>query len=236
MRNVAGFLLCASIGVHAADMIEIRYQDGEADGSTYVTRYLVTDRYLRMDEGHDDADFTLLDRKTRKIVNVIHDSKVIVTMHDRKLPNAPPHAYSVEKKVTPVRKGTMRIQVLADGKVCSETVAAARLFPDAALALAEYKTALAYTQWVTYQITPKELRQDCDLVQHVWQADYALSQGLPIEDRDYSGRVRQYLDGKKTPLRPKLFALPKTYGVFQLPESDSEGIGNSSQPSAEQAR
>lgn len=217
-------------------MLELRYQDREADGSSYQTRYLVTDRYLRMDEGRDDGDFTLLDRKTRKVLNVVHDSKLIIAMHDQKLPKAPPLAYRVEKKVVPVREGTVRLQVLADGRVCSETVAAAKLHPDASHALLEYKTALAYTQWVTYRTTPPELRQVCDLVHHVWQADYSLSHGLPIEERDYSGRVRQYLGGDKLSLKAELFKLPKTYEVYQLPEPEGKGADNSSQPSGVQAR
>jgi len=229
-------MLCACVGVLAADMIEIRYQDSEADGSSYQTRYLITDRYLRMDEGRDDADFTLLDRQTRKIVNVVHDSKLIIAMHGNKLPKSSPHAYRVEKKVTPMRSGTVRLKVLADGKLCSETVAAAGLFPDAAQALSEYKTALAYTQWATYRSTPTELRQNCDLAHHMWQADYALSQGLPIEERDYAGRLRHYTAGSTRPLKGELFILPNAYEMFQLPEPDGDGADFSSQPSAVQAR
>ncbi len=236
MKTVAGFLLCASVMVHAADMIDIRYQETEADGSSYQTRILVTDAYLRMDEGRDDGDFTLLDRKTRKIMNVLHDRKMIIAMHDRPLPQTPQHTYRVEKKVVPVREGTVRLQILADGKLCSETVAAAKLFPDAARAQAEYNKALAYTQWVTYRSTPAELRQDCDLVHHVWEADYALSQGLPIEERDYSGRVRHYIAGSKRTQQAELFVLPKSYEVFQLPYPEGDEAESSSQPSSLQAR
>ncbi len=211
-------------------MIELRYQDSEDGAAPYPTRILVTDRYLRMDEGRDDGDFVLFDRKTGKVANVLHERRMLMAMHDKKLPVNPPHAYRVEKKVTPVRAGTVRVQVLADGKLCSETVAASRLFPDAARALTEYKAALAYTQWTTYRNTPVELRQDCDLVHHVWQTGMALSQGLPIEERDYAGRVRQYVGGEKRKLKPELFRLPKSYELLELPDFEGEGAGSSSQP------
>lgn len=236
MKVFTILMLLASAAVQAADMVELRYQEAEADGSSYQTRILVTDHYLRMDEGRDDGDFTLLDRETRKIVNVMHDRKMIIAMLDSVLPKSSPHAYRVEKKVTSVREGTVRLQVMVDGKLCSETVAAAKLFPDAARAQAEYKKALAYTQWVTYRTTPIELRQDCDLVHHVWQAEDALSQGLPIEERDYTGRVRRYSGGSKRPLKAELFKLPKAYEVLHLAEPEADEAGSSSQPSAVQTR
>lgn len=217
-------------------MIDLRYQDSEGDAAPYETRILVTDRYLRMDDGRDGSDFVLFDRRTGKVSNVLHGQKMLMAMHDEKLPAEPPHAYRVERKLTQVRSGTMRVQVLADGKLCSETVAVAKLFPDAARAMAEYKAALAYTQWTTYRNTPAELRQDCDLVHHVWQTGISYSQGLPIEERDYAGRVRQYVGGEKRPLRPELFKLPEGYEMLELPDMEEEGKGSISQPLAVQAR
>jgi len=236
MKILAVCIMLLGVAAQAADMVELRYQDSEADGLSYHTRILVSSRYLRMDEGSDGGDFILLDRKTGKIVNVLRERKMLLAMHDRRLPKTPPQTYKVEKKVTPVREGTVRVQVLADGKLCSETVAAVKLFPDAARALAEYKAALAYTQWTSYRGTPAELRQDCDLVHHVWQTGYALSQGLPIEERDYAGRVRQYAGGEKHALRPELFRLPRGYERIQLPELEGAGAGSNSQPSAVQER
>lgn len=230
MKRFAGLLLFACAAAQAADMIELRYQDSEGGAPAYQTRILVTERYLRMDDGNDSADFVLFDRKTGKVSNVMHERKMLMALQHKKLPQQPAHAYRMERKVTPVRAGTVRVQVLADGRLCSETVAAARLYPDAARALAEYKAALAYTQWVTYRNTPAELRQDCDLVHHVWQSGMALSQGLPIEEHDYSGRIRQYVGGETRKLKPELFELPKNYESFSLPDINEGGAGNSSQP------
>jgi hypothetical protein len=235
LRLSVGLVLLACAAANAAEMLDLRYQDSEADGASYPTRILVTERYLRMDEGRDDGDFVLFDRKTGKLVNVLHERKMLMAMHAGKLPKAAPHAYRVEKKVTPVREGTVRVQVLAGGKLCSETVAAAKLFPDAVRALSEYKAAMAYTQWTTYRNTPAELRQDCDLVHHVWETGHALSHGLPLEERDYAGRVRQYVGGEKRTLKPKLFKLPKGYEMLELPGFE-EASGSSLQPSAVQAR
>lgn len=223
-------MLLACTAAQAADMIDLRYRDSEGDEAAYPTRILVTERYLRMDDGNDDADFVLFDRKTGKVSNVIHAQKTILFIQDRKMPKNSAPGYRVEQKVAEVRPGTVRVQVLADGKVCSETVAAASLYPDAARALGEYKAALAYTQWVTYRNTPAELRQDCDLVHHVWQTGMSLSRGLPIEERDYAGRIRQYVSGETRKLKPELFKLPRNYEPFMLPDIGGMGAGKKSQP------
>jgi hypothetical protein len=236
LKVFVGFALFACAVAQAADMIDLRYQDSEDGAPAYQTRILVTEGHLRMDDGRDDADFILFDRKSGRVSNVLHDRKMLMAFSDKKLPDKPAHAYQVEKRVTPVREGTVRVQVWADGKLCSETVAVAKLHPEAARALTEYKAALAYTQWATYLNTPAELRQDCDLVHHVWQTGMALSQGLPIEERDYAGRLRQYVSGEKRELDPGLFQLPKNYELLELPGVEAEGAGSSSQPMAVQTR
>jgi hypothetical protein len=93
-------------------------------------------------------------------------------------------------------------------------VAAERLLPEAAKALAEYMAALAWTQYQTYQNTDPPMRQDCDLVHHVWNTGLALSHGLPIESRDYAGRSRQLQKQGREKLRPGLFKLPEGYAVI----------------------
>lgn len=229
MRAFAAGLLLMCAGAQAAEMIELRYQDSEDGLPAYQTRILVTDRYLRMDGGADASDFVLFDRKIGKLVNVVREQQTIIALPNKRLPGKPSLPYRVERKVLPVQAGTVRVQVLADGKLCSETVAVPRLYPGAARAMAEYKAAMAYTQWLTYRNTPPELRQNCDLAHHVWQTDMALSQGLPIEERDYSGRLRHYLSGETRRLEPALFELPKGYESFTLPDA-GEGAGSNSQP------
>lgn len=229
MRAVAAGLLLMCAGAQAAEMIELRYQDSEDGMPAYQTRILVSAHYLRMDGGSDAGDFVLLDRKTGKLVNVVREQKTIMALPAGKPPAKPSLPYRVERKLLPVQAGSVRVQVLADGKLCSETVVVPRLYPEAARAMAEYKAAMAYTQWLTYRNTPPELRQNCDLAHHVWQTDMALSQGLPIEERDYSGRVRLYLSGETRRIEPSLFELPEGYGSFSLPDA-GEGAGSNSQP------
>lgn len=211
------WLALASVGVQAADMIELRYQDQDPGDAPYLTRVLMTDRYLRLDDGNDSADFVLLERKSKTVTNVLHSQNSLTRLPKRKLPKARAPGHKLEEKVTLVRPGTTRVQISSEGKLCSETVAAKNLLPEASKALAEYKSALAYTQWQTYQNTPADMRQHCDLVNHVWYVGRAFAYGLPLEERDDAGRTRQLIASGRRPVNAELFKLPKHYTLTQLP-------------------
>lgn len=227
MRFIASLLLLMCVKAYAVGMLELRYQDQDPGSEPYLTRILISDRYMRLDGGEDNGDFVLFDRKSRQVVNVLRDQKILMRMHNRPLPKVRSQAYKLEEKATPVNKDTLRVQVLADGELCSETVSSKNMLPGAAQAMAEYKSALAYTQLQTYLNTPTDLRQTCDLVHHVWEIGRALSYGLPIEERDYEGRLRQFSGGEMKRLDPGLFRLPKGYASMQPPE------GGQSEPSVQ---
>lgn len=197
-------------------MIELRYQDQDSGDAPYLTRVLITDRYMRLDQGHDDGDFILLDRKSGVLTNVTRDQKTILRLPRKLLPALPP-SYKIEEKVMAVRPGTVRVQLYSGAMRCSETVAAQRLLPEAVKALAEYKNALAYTQWQTYQNTPSDMQQACDLVQHVWGATRSLAHGLPLEEQDYAGRSRVLVASGRISVKPALFKLPRNYAVMEPP-------------------
>lgn len=234
MRFIACLLVLLCVKAQAAGMLELRYQDQDPGSEPYLTRILISDRFVRLDGGEDSGDFVLFDRKSRRVVNVLHDQKILMRMHNRPLPRTRPQDYKLDEKTTPVKKGTLRVQVLADGKLCSETVSAKGLQPDAVRALSEYKSALAYTQLQTYLNTPADLRQACDLAHHVWDTGRALSYGLPIEERDYEGRLRQFSGSAMKRLNPALFKLPKGYVTMQPPEGDQ--TAPSVQPSPVQTK
>jgi hypothetical protein len=204
---------------YAADMTVLTYRDQDPGTPSYTTRVLVTPRFVRLDEGNDAGNFILLNRKTGDLVNVLHDTKNTMHIRNKRVPEETRPAWKVDERIEDVRPGTQRITLTANGTVCSQSVAAKKLLPDAAKALAEYKVALAWTQFQTYKNTPDDLRQDCDLVEHVWDTGRAMRHGLPIEERDYAGRVRVLEKQGREKLRAGLFRLPAGYAVtYATPE------------------
>ena len=58
--------------------------------------------------------------------------------------------------------------------------------------MAELKSILAATQYRMWQDSPREMQHDCDLANQVWDSATVLKLGLPLEEREYSGRTRQF--------------------------------------------
>lgn len=199
--------LLASGAAHAADMISLRYVDQDPGDPPYLTRVFVTPQYLRMDDGSDDGDFVLLDRRAKKVVNVMRGNQLAMVFTAGTLPPKPA-AWQARLDVQAGAPGTRRYQLSVKGVVCSEGIAAQRAAPDAARAMAEFKAVLAATQYRVWQDSPREIQHDCDLANQVWESGATLKLGLPLEEREFTGRSRQFESEAKEPVRPELFRIP----------------------------
>ena len=196
---------------NAADMIRLVYQDRDPGGTPYVTRMLITPQFVRIDGGHDQGDFILLDRAAHKVYSVDHSARQILVIAQQRVAAQAPKPWRVQSRVATVRPGTVRQQISVNGKLCATLVATAKLFPDAVAAQREYKEVLAAMQWRTWQNTPADLRDPCDLALQVMEIPLQYSQGLPLEADDANGRTRSIQEEGTVPLDSTLFVLPKGY-------------------------
>lgn len=201
---------------HAADMIALRYVDQDPGDPPYLTRILVTPDFMRMDSGNDDGDFVLLDRRQRRITNVTRDNKLAMVFTAGTLPPKPA-GWKPRLDAHPAAPGTQRFSLALKDVVCSEGVAAHAAAPDAARAMAELKSVLAAMQYRVWEASPRELQHDCDLANHVWESGATLELGLPLEEREFSGRTRQLESESKQPLQPELFRVPDGMTVINAP-------------------
>jgi len=200
----------------AADMIALRYVDQDPGDPPYVTRILVTPDFMRMDDGKDAGDFFLLDRRHKKVINVMHGNQLAMVFSAGKLPPKPT-GWKPRLDVKPAATGTQRFSLTVKGVVCSEGVAARAAAPDAARAMAELKSVLAAMQYRVWKDSPSELQHDCDLANQVWESGATLKLGLPLEEREFSGRTRQFESESKQPLQPELFRVPDGMPVVDAP-------------------
>jgi hypothetical protein len=216
MRALFGLLLMCAGAAHAADMTVVRYVDQDPGDAPYPTRILVTPDFLRMDGGEDGGDFVLLDRKQRQVINVMRDTKLAMVFTAGVLPPKP-QGWNPGLDVQAGAPGTRRFSLVLDGVVCSEGVAAAAAAPDAARAMAELKTVLAATQYRVWQDSPRDLQHDCDLANQVWESGATLSLGLPLEEREFTGRTRRFESESNEPVRPELFRVPDGMTAINAP-------------------
>lgn len=212
---LAAWLLLVG-STHAADMVALRYLDQDPGDPAYPTRILVTPDFLRMDGGADDGDFVLLERRTQRVFNVMREARMTMVFAAASVPPKPETwSARVERHSGPT--GTLRYRLMLGDVVCSEGSVAPRAAPDAARALTELKTALAATQYRVWRDTPPELRHDCELVNLVWEAGAVTALGLPLEEREFSGRSRVLQQQTTEPARPELFRLPQDFAVIDAP-------------------
>ena len=209
--------------VHAADMIAprqemiaLRYVDQDPGDPSYLTRILVTPDFLRMDDGNDGGDFVLLDRRQRQVTNVTRDNKLAMVFSAGTLPSKPA-GWKPRLDTHPAAPGTQRFSLVLKDVVCSEGVAARSAAPDAARAMAELKSVLAAMQYRVWAGAPRELQHDCDLANLVWESGATLELGLPLEEREYTGRTRQLESESKQPMQPELFRVPDGMTAINAP-------------------
>lgn len=200
----------------AADMTVLHYVDQDPGAAPYVTRILVTADFMRMDGGQDNGDFALLDRRQRQLINVTYDNKLALVFASGTLPPKPAHLKS-RLDVHKAARGTRRFSLKVNGVVCSEGVAALGAAPDAARAMAELKSVLAATQYRVWKDSPAELQHDCDLANQVWETESTLKLGLPLEEREFTGRTRKFERETRQPLQPELFRVPAGLTVINAP-------------------
>ena len=203
---LATCLVCSP--VFAADMIEVRYQDQEPGAAAYTTRILVTPRFMRVDGGRDEGDFFLLDRRRHTLVNVMRDSKLAMVFRRGALPQKP-SSWHARLETHAARPGTRAYTLTVRDTVCSEGVAASKAAPDVAKAMAEMKDVLASMQYRVWKETLPSAQHDCDLANHVWETGTTLRVGLPLEERDFTGRTRVFESETRLPQRPGLFRVPR---------------------------
>lgn len=197
-------------------MTVVRYIDQDPGDPAYTTRVLVTPDFLRMDNGADDGDFVLLDRRARTVVNIMRDSGMAMRFVAGKVP-ARPATWRAKLQTRPAAPGTQTYTLAVNGVVCSAGVLSPRAAPDAAQALAELKTVLAATQYRVWKDSPRELQHDCDLANQVWEFATLLKKGLPLDEREFSGRTRQFEQADKDTLRPELFRIPEGLATLDAP-------------------
>ncbi|NOT17957.1 MAG: hypothetical protein HOP20_07840 [Sulfuriferula sp.] len=214
-------LLCAcmllSTTAWSATMSELNYQDSDAGTPAYRTRILVTPEYLRMDVGVDDDNFALLNRATGQLYNVMRDEHKAYRYDTKKLVIKPIKPWKITQQSTQISTNTRQFDWSVNGKLCGQITATTKLQPDTALALQQYWQALAANQWQTWQRTPADMRDPCELARYVSNIPYVFQAGLPLSDVTTNGRSRQYQSDSTVPLRAELFALPKGVDVLVAP-------------------
>lgn len=215
---------------HATRGTQLKYYDSEPGVGSYDTRVLVTDDYMRMDDGVEGGDYVLLDRNTQVIYSVTHERRSILEIRARQPDKVPPpdlrlnvRSYSDPAAPRIAGKVPMRYELRVDDFVCRNVVTVPDILPAALRALGEFRRILAGAHMSNLDKTPKEMQDDCFLAYDVFAPERQLQYGFPIQEWDEQGYSRHLLDYQEdTALDEALFSLPEGYERTQIGDAGVE--------------
>lgn len=196
------------------------YQGHEPGQQPFPSRILVTDEYLRLDDGIDNGDYVLFDRKQQHIASVTHGDGTVFEISSREVttPSPMPLERRVEELSLPEGGPTIagmkpRHRALyVNDTLCYNVIALPQVFEDAVSALRDYRRVLAGEQGKLLPTLPADMQQPCDLALNTFHPTWSLEYGLPIQEWDEQGKGQQLMDLREgVKVDSALFTLPEGY-------------------------
>ncbi len=211
---------CAALAASDSVMVSrAEYLAVGPAGASYPIRILVSRHFLRMDDGDDHGNFTLLDRRKRRIFNIVHQRRNILVIGHRTIdlpgrdslrPSTLPVPQAGAPKVagiTPVHNA-----LIVNSRRCRDVVAIPGLMPDVVAAWAEFRAILATEHARVLRVTPADVREICDTALNIAFPGEQLAYGLPLVAWDAAGERRELQDYAESEQVPRqLFVPPEDY-------------------------
>lgn len=176
------------------DVSMITYMEREAGTDTYPVRILVSPDFIRYDDGYDESDYALLDRRSRTLFSVAHESASVLVIENHPFTGSMPAELSLtEERIVDddapaiAGKQPLHVKYSANGTPCYQAVSVAGLMNGAVAAMAEYATALGERQLHDMQSVPEALQTPCFLSRYAYASGRHYSHGLPVQLWDESG-------------------------------------------------
>lgn len=220
-RAAAAALVLSSTTAMAANVesVMLMYQAHEPGIDPYASRILVTERYVRMDDGIDEGDYLIFDRQSRLISSVTHSDRTVFEIPPR--PNTQKPPMPLERRSEQVAVGEapkvagkqpQQHQLYVNDTFCYSVVAVPGMMEDAVQALRDFRQVLAGEHAKALPRIPADMQQPCDLALHTFHSDWHLQFGLPIQEWDEAGSGQMLMDYKQGfTVDEKLFELPGDY-------------------------
>jgi len=224
MKKILAFsilLLSAKIVAAAQqDATVFVYNEKETGTAVSRVRYILTDDFMRIDEGKAEDDYILYDVKKNVLYNINHDDQTIMFIEsqpwkmpnnlgrqviDKKLPDAP--------KIS--NKNVAQYHLIANEKICSEVQFVPQIYKSERAILSRYQHLLSGQLVSSLANTPKEMQTDCMLVDRVYRTGELYDKGLPIQEQHENGYMKILVSFSQQKINTALFSLPKNYEKYQ---------------------
>ena len=219
-----GLLLVVHTGVNTGEKGSILwYAEQETGIEPYKVRYIISEEFMRSDEGSDEGGFVLFDRTEQQIYSVVPQNRTILHVDGRGgLPQVAPQI-SIEIKRSADEKAPrvagevpITLELVANQELCYSAVIVPGHLQQARAAFREFAQALSIQQSRTLAATPQEYQTPCFLSRYLYATDFHLQQGIPLVDWSPEGHRRELLDYETgVELDEGLFELPDGFAMIQ---------------------
>ena len=181
----ASLLWSAAATAEKVDLLV--YEVKEEGLPKYLSRILVSDAFVRIDEGESSANgYTLYNRVSHRIHNVDPEEETVLILRPPDRQPVPPESLRLEAKLKeePLAPGiggrqTRRLELYADGRLCRTLQVVPGIMPRAVQGLRELRLALARLQGDS-AVEPKA--DPCELAEYLYAPTRHLAHGLPLLD------------------------------------------------------
>jgi hypothetical protein len=198
------------------------YQAREPGVAPYSSRILVTERYVRMDDGKDDGDYLIFDRESRLISSVTHSDQTVFEIPPREVNAEPP--MPIERRSEAVAqpdaprvggKAPELQRLYVNDKLCYSVVTVPKLMGDAVAAITDFRQVLAGEHAKMLPRLPADMQDACDLALNTFHPAWQVEFGLPLQEWDERGNGQMLMDfNGSLMVDESLFELPEGYSHY----------------------
>ncbi len=196
----------------------LSFSESGPDGDAYPVRMLVSEGFLRIEDGDARDGFIVFDRAQKTVYSISHKDKTTLVLRAEPVKLDPPKAFAHQvqrdgEKLPDVAGRTVKHhRLLTNGERCFDVYAADGLLPEALAALREYHRVLVGEQAAMQTQVPAGFQSACDLAEYVFLPARHLEFGFPVRQINRAGLMRQLLDFKTgVPVEKGLFDVPADY-------------------------
>lgn len=225
-------LLATAINPAAAEIATVynlTYEEQEPGLDAYTTQYLVSGRYLRINDLSDSSGYVLYDDTKKTIYSVSHYNKSTLVMKYsdyveidldalvetgyRKMQDAPAISGKPVYQYRVIDKGGSR-------EICTDIHLAQGLLPEVTKILHNYWLVIASNQVKNIHKTPKEFQTTCYISDQVYNTGEYYTKGLPILEWHSNSKKKVLIDYAMIEPSDDMFSLPLEYNMFSVDNID----------------
>ena len=229
MMSVAVLSILTSCAEKKAGDTLVLFIEQEKGVDPYQTRMIITQKFVRIDDGEGAKSFVLYDRNKKIVYSINPDDKTVMAIHEKKLKKGqvfePPFKLTHSVKKMPEMKDAPNLngesakhyQLITNDKTCYDVIAVKGLMPHVVTALTAFHKHLATDSMVTFNNMPADLHDACDMTLTTFKPARQFEFGFPIQEwgkREYMRSLIDYDVNYKA--NPELFVFPQGYQHYTV--------------------